>query len=155
MAVHPDSAKVKIPPPFGVLLSIAVSATLSVIAPAPFLGMPCNFVVGLALCAAGVFLMLNCIRLFRKNRTDVKPWKPTSTIVLSGPYRYSRNPIYLAFLIFSLGVICLFDNAWALLYLPAFFLFLHYYVVLKEERYLKGKFGSDYEHLLRSTRRWI
>src|SRR5437868_13518783 len=87
--------------------------------------------------------------------TNVNPAKPALTIVRGGPFRFTRNPMYLAlcFLQIALGF---FLNDWIpLLFVIPLFLILHYGVVLREERYLTAKFGEPYLQLKREVRRWL
>ena len=73
----------------------------------------------------------------------------------SGPYRFSRNPIYLSFAIFSLGVALLVNSGWGLLLLIPAVLSTHYLAILPEERYLGDKFGGEYLAYCARVRRWV
>ena len=94
-------------------------------------------------------------REFVKHNENPNPYKPTSTIVSSGIYRFSRNPIYIAFLVFALATAIVANNAWILLSIPLLFVLLQFGVVRAEERYLSGKLGAEYDAYRRSVRRWI
>ena len=80
---------------------------------------------------------------------------PTTTIVESGPYRFTRNPIYLGMCIGLLGLAIALDNLWLLLMLVPFVLVIHYGVVAREEAYLERKFGDVYRGYRSRVRRWL
>jgi len=112
-------------------------------------GLAAVFLVGsLSLAAASV-------RVLRRARTPVEPWKPTRSIVDHGPYALSRNPIYVAFLGVQLAYAWGRANPWGLLLLPLSGLLLHWGVIAREERYLRERFGDPYERYLRRVRRWL
>ena len=152
---HPDSAQVRFPPPYALLITIVLSIVLSFVWPSPFLPSVVRWVVGAGLFVGGAYTIYWSIQLFKKHQTAIPPWSPTLVLVHEGPYRWTRNPIYLSGMAIALGVVCLLDNAASLLLLVPLFLFLHFYVIDKEEHYLKAKFGEPYEAYLRSTRRWL
>ena len=105
-------------------------------------------VVAPALALSALFTMLGA-------GTNVDPAKPALTIVRGGPFRFTRNPMYLAlcFLQIALGF---FLNDWiTLLFVIPLFFILHYGVVLREEQYLAAKFGEPYLELKREVRRWL
>jgi protein-S-isoprenylcysteine O-methyltransferase Ste14 len=87
--------------------------------------------------------------------TNVHPSEPTTTIVRGGPYRFTRNPMYLALTLLQIGVAFVLNDAITFLFAAALALTLHFGVILREERYLEAKFGEEYLALKRSVRRWI
>ena len=107
-------------------------------------------VIGLALALAAAALWQ-----FRRARTHVEPWQPTRSVIQTGLFRYSRNPIYLAFCIATGGCALLFDNGWILLGLIPLVGLLTLLVIRREERYLEAKFGDDYLAYKRRVRRWL
>jgi protein-S-isoprenylcysteine O-methyltransferase Ste14 len=108
-----------------------------------------------ALIALGLGLIGYCAWQFKKAQTHIEPWRATSNIITSGPYRYSRNPIYLAFVITGVGIALAFNTCWMLLSLLAFVLVANKLVIEREEKYLGGKFGEAYLNYRRETRRWL
>lgn len=110
---------------------------------------------GFALIAAGGALAYWAHEHFVKRRTPAVPWQAARFLVLAGPYRFTRNPMYLGFLLAQAGVGVLRDNPWDLVLLVPSWALLHWGVVLREERYLRKRFGASYEQLLASTRRWL
>jgi protein-S-isoprenylcysteine O-methyltransferase Ste14 len=92
---------------------------------------------------------------FRRHHTAVDPLGEVKTVVSSGPFRYTRNPMYLSLILLYLGATLAFRLTWGLLFLIPVFLALHFGVIVPEERHLESKFGSDYAEYKRRVRRWI
>jgi protein-S-isoprenylcysteine O-methyltransferase Ste14 len=112
-------------------------------------------VCGIALIVVAPALALSALFAMLRAGTNVDPGKPALTIVRGGPFRFTRNPMYLAlcFLQIALGF---FLNDWiTLLFVIPLFFVLHFGVVLREERYLATKFGEPYLQLKREVRRWL
>lgn len=87
--------------------------------------------------------------------TNIDPRKPSTAIVTSGPFRFTRNPLYLFLLGLYLGVTVAVATVWPLLFLVPVFLVLHFGVVRREERYLEAKFGEPYRAYTAQVRRWL
>ncbi len=87
--------------------------------------------------------------------TNIDPGKPSTTVVTSGPFRFTRNPLYLFLLGLYLGVTVAVATVWPLLFLVPMFLVLHFGVVRREERYLEAKFGEPYRAYTARVRRWL
>jgi protein-S-isoprenylcysteine O-methyltransferase Ste14 len=114
-----------------------------------------RYLVGAPLSVFGFLLIVICVKRFRHAGTDPDPRQASSTIVTTGPYRFSRNPIYLSMVLIYLGLTGLWGGLFSLLCLvPALFV-MHYGVIVREERYLERKFGETYLNYKESTRRWI
>lgn len=108
-----------------------------------------------------VFLVLSAslaswsFRAFAQMRTNVLPHKPTTAVVKHGPYRYTRNPMYVSLVMLQTSIAVLLGNVWILFMIVPLVLALHYGVVMPEERYLEQKFGEEYLSYKRSVRRWL
>ncbi len=87
--------------------------------------------------------------------TSPDPGEPTKKIVVDGPFRLSRNPIYLSFTIIYAGITILTDASWPILLLPAAILVVQRGVIDREERYLEEKFGQEYMQYKARVRRWL
>lgn len=87
--------------------------------------------------------------------SNVNPAEPALTIVRGGPYRFTRNPMYLALCLLQLALGLLLNDWSALFFVIPLALLLHYGVVLREEKYLEAKFGDEYLSLKREVRRWL
>ncbi len=91
----------------------------------------------------------------QKAQTNIEPWKPTNAIISDGIYSYSRNPIYVSLILIYLGVASIFNAVWLLPPLALVLIAMQYGVILREERYLKTKFGDEYSGYMKNVRRWI
>ena len=87
--------------------------------------------------------------------TNVKPSEPALVVVTGGPFRFSRNPLYLSLAGLYLGVALVMNALWPLLLLLPVLLVTHYGIVRREERYLAAKFGEAYREYCRQVRRWL
>ena len=112
-------------------------------------------VAGIVLGVAAVVIALSGILAFRRAGTHVEPHKPSLVLVGEGPYRFTRNPMYVGLILLMLGLSLIFSLDWGVLIAPLFALVLHHGVVLREEAYLSQKFGDAYRAYLERTRRWV
>ena len=152
-----DRAAVVAPPPLLMALCIAAGFIANHFKPFPFIHWIAWSRVALGaamLFVAGAFIFSGIRQLIRHNEHP-SPYKPTDAIVGSGIYRFTRNPIYVGFLVIVLAVAIGANNAWLLLSFVALFVVLHFGVVKPEERYLSVKFGDRYDDYRRRVRRWI
>src|SRR2546428_9088959 len=100
-------------------------------------------------------LALWALRTMKAAGTNVDPAKPALTIVRNGPFRFTRNPMYLALCLLQVAL-GFFLNDWiTLFFVVPLALIMHYGVVLREERYLTAKFGEPYLQYKHEVRRWI
>ncbi len=90
-----------------------------------------------------------------RNKTALATHKPTTSIVTTGFFKFSRNPLYLSLLLLYTGIAFRINSLWVLLLLPVLFIMLDRGVVQREEGYLEGKFGDEYAQYKNSVRRWI
>lgn len=102
-----------------------------------------------------IILFIYAISFYKKNNTNIDPRKPTTFIIKKGPYRFSRNPIYLSMTLMYLGITALFNGIWLLFVLVPVLLIIQYGVIHREESYLEEKFGEIYIQYKRSVRRWL
>ena len=111
------------------------------------------FGVLIALLAVTPFIW--AIRTFRLAGTPVPGNRPTTSIVKSGPYRFSRNPIYLAFSLGEAGLALAADDAWLLVTLLPTLSIMSFVVIPREERYLAARFGEEYTTYKARVGRWL
>lgn len=104
---------------------------------------------------AGMALIAWTIRVMRAHRTQVNPFLPTSELVTDGPFRWSRNPIYLGFCLSYLGAGFALRAGWVILFFPLVAAVLDVGVIRREERYLRRLFGTAYDAYRGKVRRWI
>ncbi len=111
--------------------------------------------VGIFLWAAAFSLDLTAAMLFRKSRTTILPHRGATTLVKNGPYRYSRNPIYVAHTLWLAGGGLVFGIGWLILAALAAAMATHQLAVLREERHLAAKFGNDWAQYAARVPRWL
>ena len=100
-------------------------------------------------------LAFGAIRAFRRAQTPLMPNKPAVGLVTTGPFRFTRNPMYLSLTALYLGLALLLNSWWPLIFLPLVLLLLQRLVIAREERYLASAFGSAYEAYRARVRRWL
>lgn len=116
-------------------------------------GYPMKF--GLSFILLGILLLVWSCLTFATAKTSIDIRKSTKQLVTIGPYKYSRNPMYLAYVLMYLGISIFFGHmATLLLLIPCLFV-LHYFAIEKEENYLKARFGEQYLTYRSRVRRWF
>jgi protein-S-isoprenylcysteine O-methyltransferase Ste14 len=121
----------------------------------PVMSYHASLVCGIILVILAPALAISAMVTFKKAGTNVHPGEPALTIVRGGPYRFTRNPMYVALCLLQIAL-GFFLNDWiTLLFVVPLALIIHYGVILREERYLTTKFGEPYLQLKREVRRWI
>ncbi len=110
---------------------------------------------GLPVALAGLALIWWAHEYFVRHHTSAAPWHPSRALIVGGPYRLTRNPMYVGMLVALAGTGLARTNGWYFLSLLPAWAVLHWGVVRREERYLLSKFGVPYQRLLDSTRRWL
>ncbi|HEV8673882.1 MAG TPA: isoprenylcysteine carboxylmethyltransferase family protein [Methylomirabilota bacterium] len=112
-------------------------------------------VLGIALLAGWVIVSLPAILALRRAGTSVNPARPTTALVTWGPYRVTRNPLYVGLTMLYLGLTAWFNALWPLLLLPIVLVVMQRGVIVREERYLERKFGEEYRRYKARVRRWL
>jgi protein-S-isoprenylcysteine O-methyltransferase Ste14 len=120
------------------------------VAPTPVLE-----VTGAIVAGAGLAIAAWAMSTFVLSGTTIMPNQPASTLVVHGPYRYSRNPMYVSLTLLYVGLVLITRTWWALPLLPVVLVMLYHAVVAREERYLGTEFGEAYTDYTRRVRRWI
>jgi protein-S-isoprenylcysteine O-methyltransferase Ste14 len=111
--------------------------------------------LGVLLVLSGLFLAFMAARQFLQAHTTLDPHSPVSALVTVGPYRFSRNPIYLGFSLFLVGLPLALGTYWGLPMLLAFIPLMNRLVIQHEETYLGRKFGEHYARYKVGARRWL
>src|SRR3954447_146836 len=142
-------------PPLVYLGSIMLGLILHLAWPILLLSRVLGSVLGLPVILLAVGLFVSAVRTFNAAGTPVPGNQPTTTIVRRGPYRFSRNPIYLAFSLLQLGIAFWVDSLWLVITLLAAVAVMSLVVIPKEERYLSARFPSEYPPYKTSVRRWF
>ncbi|MGA9776955.1 MAG: methyltransferase family protein [Limisphaerales bacterium] len=111
--------------------------------------------LGGALCLASIAVGIWGSTAMRRAGTNVRPDRPVTALVTGGPFRFSRNPLYLSLTALYLGVTLLFDALWPLATLIPTLAVVHWRIVLREERFLETRFGDEYRAYKARVRRWL
>ena len=150
-----DTAGVVAPPPLIFLAGLIVGFALEALLPGVDLPAVVEWGLGSLLVVAGLGLLLIFNASFSRKGTAVEPWKPTTAIVTTGPYRFTRNPAYLGMALTYVGIAVMSSALWVLLPLPFVIAVIDRGVIAREERYLERKFGDEYLGYKRTVRRWV
>lgn len=150
-----DTAGVIAPPPLIFLAGLGIGFGLEALLPGGSLPGLVQWALGGLALVSGLALLATFQLSFDREGTAVEPWKPTTAIVSSGPYRLTRNPAYLGMALVYVGIAFLADAPWVLVPLPLVLVAIHNGVILREERYLERKFGSEYLDYKQRVRRWV
>jgi len=156
--VTADHAEVAIKPPLLFLGALALGALLSLVIPlGPRLASPNGLAltVGLTFVAIGFALAALSVRNFRLAGTSVVPGEPSTALVETGPYRFTRNPIYIGFVLAYFGLSIMLTSFWVLLLLIPVLMVLQRGVVDREEEYLERQFGDAYRKYKARVPRWL
>ena len=150
-----DHADVKIHPPVLTLIHVAAAILLNRLFPFPA-GLPQMVeMLGVMLVLAGLGLAFMAVRQFGAAHTTLDPHGSVKTIVTSGPYRLSRNPIYVGFVCTLIGLPLALGTYWGAVLSPLLVLGLNSLVIQHEEAYLEKKFGEAYAGYKSRVRRWV
>jgi protein-S-isoprenylcysteine O-methyltransferase Ste14 len=142
--------------PFVIYIGIAaVSALLQLFLPLPFISARLARITGLIVMIVSFLFGLPALINMLRVRTSPNPNRPTTSLILSGPYGFSRNPMYIGLTLLYAGLVTFLQLPWGLLFLPLVVWLITTWVIRPEEQYLEGKFGNEYLEYKRSVRRWI
>jgi len=141
-------------PPLIFLAAILLGIALNRVWPVHFMVSTLGF-LGLFVAVCAILLFLFSFREFRRAGTSVRGSRRTTTIVRTGPYRLSRNPIYLSFILLVLGLCIWLDDIWLLVTLVPAVGFIAAVVIPREERFLDRTFGDQYSSYKAAVRRWL
>ena len=154
MANTADTANVIVRPPIAWALAVLAGLALNWLMPLPFLpaAVPTGWVGG-AVFAIALALVAWAIVTMTRAGSNVPTNMPTTTIVDTGPYRFTRNPIYLGMFVGLVSLAVAFNSLWLLMTLVPFALVIRYGVITREEAYLERKFGDVYRRYRARVRR--
>jgi protein-S-isoprenylcysteine O-methyltransferase Ste14 len=143
-----------LPPTFfngALILMILLHFTLPVIRVFYF---PYNL-SGIPVIISGIFLNLWTDRLFKNFNTTVKPFEESAALIIEGPFRFSRNPMYLGMALILLGLFVLLGTLSPFLVIPVFLTLMHYKFITAEEEVLEKRFGNQFLEYKSRVRSWI
>jgi protein-S-isoprenylcysteine O-methyltransferase Ste14 len=150
-----DKAGVIAPPPLVYLVNLVLGLLLNRRFPIVFLPRKTRRKIGWPLLSGGILLIGWFEWALRHAGTPTNPYKPVSQLVTEGPFRYTRNPGYVAMAMIYTGIASLANALWAVVLLPVALIIIQRGVIEREERYLERKFGEDYRRYKARVRRWV
>ncbi len=150
-----DVAGVPVPPPLIFVAGLAAGGVAELVRSTTGPAWPVSLAIGVVGVLAWIALDGVASMRFKRAGTPVIPFRPTTALVIDGPYRFSRNPIYLGMAALYVGLTFLLGIMWALLFLPLVLVAIDRLVIAREEPYLERKFGQDYLEYKQRVRRWI
>jgi protein-S-isoprenylcysteine O-methyltransferase Ste14 len=142
-------------PPLVYLLTILGGLGLHFAIPLTLMPWGLHVPLGAAGCLLAVSIFVAAVRTFRTAGTPVPGDQPTTSIVRTGPYRFTRNPIYLAFTLLQVGIAIWVNTPWLLLTLIPAILLMSLIVIPREESYLETHFPAAYPSYRQAVRRWL
>ena len=145
----------KVPPPLIYLAGLVIGYLLSFIHHVALLPQLFSLIVGVVLFLCGFVLSAWGANTFRTNNTSLNTTVPVTKIVSSGPFRMSRNPMYLGLAIIYLGISFMVNDLLVLLFLVPVLAVMNWYIIPREERYLEANFGEEYRTYKQKVRRWL
>jgi protein-S-isoprenylcysteine O-methyltransferase Ste14 len=155
MKSQTDHAQVVVNP-FLIYILLAFTAFfMQKFLPLPFLEQTSARLIGLIIMIINLLFGLPALRGMFAVKTSPNPSRPTTSLVFSGPYRISRNPMYIGLTIFYAGIVIFFQLPWGLVLLPVVIWLITIWVIIPEEQYLEQKFGAEYLDYKSEVRRWI
>lgn len=150
-----DTSGVRFPPPLIYVAGFLFGVGLELAFPIGALPLPLAIAAGAAGGGLWLWLDVSAMRRFQSAGTSMVPMRPSTALVTAGPYRFTRNPMYLGMALLYLGLALAFGVIWAVAVLPFVLLAVDRLVIAREERYLDRKFGEDYRTYKRHVRRWL
>ncbi|KIZ42328.1 MULTISPECIES: isoprenylcysteine carboxylmethyltransferase family protein [Rhodopseudomonas] len=142
-------------PPLVLIATALLAIALGRVLPLPALEGALPVSIGLATLLTGIALDLWAILTMRRARTNIMPHRAPDRLVTSGPFRHSRNPIYLANTLLLIGIGLAFGNAWFVLGAFVSAAIVDRLAIRREERHLAAKFGADWTAYAATTPRWL
>jgi protein-S-isoprenylcysteine O-methyltransferase Ste14 len=150
-----DNAGVIAPPPLIFGGAVALGLLAQAVKPLPLTPRALGRPLGALLSVGAILLGGWAARTMRQAGTPLEPWEPSTALVTAGPYRFSRNPIYLAMTLLGAGIALLTNAGWVLAGGLAAALVVEKGVIEREERYLQSRFGERYAAYRARVRRWL
>lgn len=154
--LHEDGPKVTLHPPTVMFVALVAGYAIRLFAGGR-LPLPHAFAEGFGglLILGAIAIIMSAVSSFAETGEALRPQTPSNHLFTKGPYKFSRNPIYLAMMIFGAGFGVATSNIWIILTTALAGLAIHFLVILREEEYLSERFGEEYAAYRRQVRRWV
>ena len=150
-----DAPNVKIVPPLVYLAGIVIGFLATIWMPTKVVPNSVAWTVGGILICCGAVLTGSAISKFKDVGTTVRPDRPASKLVIAGPYKITRNPMYLGLAFVYLGIAIAGQSVWALMLLPVVLALIQRRAIEPEEAFLEKRFGANYISYKHNVRRWL
>ena len=153
-----DNPGVIAPPPLIYMGGLALGLLLHRLVPLKYLprtSRTIELTLGSTCISIALSVGLSGFRQMRLANTNINPTQPVHAIVTEGPFRFTRNPLYLGMTLLYIGIMFLVNSLWPMLILPVVLGLMNFGVIAREERYLERKFGAQYLTYKQRVRRWI
>ena len=155
MATQPDNPGVRVPPPLLYALAVLLGFLLDRQWPLPIGANQVRTIAAWMFVIGWAALALPAIGWFRRQKTSMIPVRPANALVLSGPYKLTRNPMYVGLALLTIGLGLFLATWWPIVLLLPALAVVQQFVILPEERYLQRRFGAEYDAYARRVRRWL
>jgi protein-S-isoprenylcysteine O-methyltransferase Ste14 len=148
-------APVRVPPPLIGLVLLIIGWLLQLVWPLNFMSPSTSHIVGVLVFLTGLPIAIAAVMCMRRLRTSPNPYRGTTALVCNGPFRFTRNPLYLAMILHYSGIAIFFRLPWGLILVPMVILVMTKMAIIPEETYLEKLFGDEYVRYKREVPRWI
>ena len=155
MSERADNPGVRFPPPLVYVAAVAAGVLLNRQWPLPISAGSPGRVLAALLIVVWAALTVSSFRSFWRKHTSVVPIRPATALVIAGPYRFTRNPMYVGLALLTVAVGLLLNTWWPIVLLVPTLMVVRLFVIAPEERYLHRRFGSEYDAYTRQVRRWL
>jgi protein-S-isoprenylcysteine O-methyltransferase Ste14 len=149
------SPPIPLPPPILMLVLLLLAALLTAVAPIGFVAVPFHGPIAVLLILVGLGFSAAGFLTFKSRGTPVRPGSEPTQLILSGPYRITRNPMYLGVLLISIGCFFAVESLWFVVPPILFFWVINFRLIPFEEQLMKEHFGTEYEAYRQRVRRWL
>jgi protein-S-isoprenylcysteine O-methyltransferase Ste14 len=155
MTDRADNPGVRFPPPLLYLAAIVAGWLLDHQWPLPIGGATPRRALAWLLIAVCAVLIVSSFQSFWRKHTSAIPVRPATALVIAGPYRFTRNPMYVGMALLTVALGLLLNTWWPIVLLIPTLILVQVFVIAREERYLRRRFGAEYEAYTRQVRRWL
>jgi protein-S-isoprenylcysteine O-methyltransferase Ste14 len=155
MTERADNPGVRFPPPLLYVAAVVAGWLLDRQWPLSIgVATPRRALAGLLIAVAAV-LIVSSFQSFWRKHTSAIPIRPATALVIAGPYRFTRNPMYVSLALLTVALGLLLNTWWVIVWLIPALILIRFFVIAPEERYLRRRFGAEYEAYTRQVRRWL